>query len=229
MRRIVLLASAVFLGAAAFVTLPATDLSAQTAKNLKCNGCVGKKDLGKKSVTKKAIANKAVTKKAIANQAITSNAIKDGAVSAAKLSDGAVTAAKLSDGAKPGGVAEAEGFGEIVVINDITDAISVSIDAPSDGFALVTASGIFTFEGADAEVGICMVTDGLAMNEEEAVATTVPDDTFAAFAQTRVLSAVAGTNTYRLLCDTDAPADSLGVMSPVITALFVPVDISSNP
>ncbi len=93
--------------------------------------------------------------------------------------------------ATPGGGAEASDFGGAAAINGITVVVSVGIDAPADGFAFVSATGV------------------------------------AAISQTRVLPATKGTNTYRLICDTDAAADSLAIVNPVINALFVPTDISA--
>jgi hypothetical protein len=209
MKRSITLACAFAFACTAFVALPAGETSAQTATNLKCKGCVGKKDLGKKAVRSKNI--------------------KPGAVVNEAIADGAVDAAKLADFAKPAGAAEASDFGGLAIINGITVVVSVSIDAPADGFAFVAASGVVKFEDGvgGEEVGICAVTDGLALDEDNAVATTVPDDTFGAISQTRVFPATKGTNTYRLICDTDAAADTLAIVNPAINALFVPTDISA--
>ena len=74
---------AIFLSVA--LTCAASNVTAQTATNLICNGCVGASD----------IANGAVRSGEIANSSIESADIKDGAVKAQDIANNAITSAKI--------------------------------------------------------------------------------------------------------------------------------------
>jgi|GEM_PF-2623998 len=66
---------------------------AAAAKNLKCKGCVGATDLGKKAVKAKHIDNNAVQTKHIKQNAVTSTQIKNGTIQEADLA----TSARVGD------------------------------------------------------------------------------------------------------------------------------------
>jgi hypothetical protein len=203
MKRSITLACAFAFACTAFVALPAGEASAQTATNLKCKGCVGKKDLGKKVVRSKNI--------------------KPGAVGNEAIADGAIDAAKLADGAKPAGAAETIDEGGSILIDGETVTVSVAITAPADGVALVTGGGFFRFTDAGAAAVGCQVTAGTLFDDDQATGSTgdsADENQLSAVSQSRVLVAAKGINTYNFVCATEGIGVNLE--NPTITALFVP-------
>ena len=187
-------------GLAAISAQPAT---AQTARNLKCNGCVSSKD--------------------IKNKSIRTNDIRNNAVNGAKVRNGSLTAIDLGDEA---GLEFAGGEHFEVLTPTAAVIETVTLSAPSSGFVIVHASGGFQFGNTTTiEQGLCSITTGTALdstNQIRAGEHTADAMRWVPFASTRVFSAPAGggSATYNLVC--------LGVGSAVViidtylTALFVP-------
>jgi|GEM_PF-458983 len=209
---------------------------AGAATNLKCNGCVGKSDLGKKSVTtdnikSKAVttgklANRAVTQGKIADEAVTSGKLADKAVTTDKIADGAVTPDHLGDSALPAGVEASE---EPAVVNlnpDPEPVAAATVSAPATGYILATATWLFS--ASVEETGYCYLsaedggTDGPAItaNVEEPAGTNA----IVPAALTRVLAVEEGDTTIYLNCNNERLFDgfSVTVSQVSLTALFVP-------
>ena len=141
---------------ALFAAIPVTNAVAQTASDLNCNACVGKRDIGKKAVVTRAIKKGAVKAKSI----------RDGAIEESKLADGAVTPDKLAEGAKPAGLAFASVLNATVDVEQISKVMTtVEIDAPGAGSVVVIASGIVLFAAGSNLVG-CSLTTGSAFEEQ---------------------------------------------------------------
>ena len=69
------------------------------AKDVKCNGCVGRRDIGNDAVGSGELKNDAVTSGKLGNNAVTRDKIRAGAVGPDEIQDGAVTEPKIQDGA----------------------------------------------------------------------------------------------------------------------------------
>ena len=182
---------------------PNVALSAEVAKDVKCRGCVGARDLGKKSVKKKHIRPNAITSSAIA--------------------DGAVGPDDLADTAKPGGGNFSGDDQDIALTATDTIVRSVTIVAPAAGIAIVNASGygyantiadalarcsITTGNSLDSNAFIYMRMDGTVMNSSDA------------FGATRGFDVAAGSNTYNLVCDGTTGAPHIADTN--MTAIFLP-------
>jgi hypothetical protein len=186
---------------ALFIAIPGGEASAETATNLNCKGCVGKKEIGKKAVTKKAI--------------------KKNSIKAAAIKSGAVTADKLANEAKPTGADsvydEGPNLGAEAVIT------SVEITAPSSGYIIATFSGWLQFTAGDA-IASCNVTTGTTIEnlhyirvEGEAGGPDERDD----IGQTRMFPATEGVNTINLVC-AKIGAGTIAMQNVNMTAFFVP-------
>jgi hypothetical protein len=184
-----------------FISIPGGEASAETATNLNCKGCVGKKEIGKKAVTKKAI--------------------KKNSIKAAAIKSGAVTADKLANEAKPAGADsvydEGPNLGAEAVIT------SVEITAPSSGYIIATFSGWLQFTAGDA-IASCNVTTGTTIEnlhyirvEGEAGGPDERDD----IGQTRMFPATEGVNTINLVC-AKIGAGTIAMQNVNMTAFFVP-------
>lgn len=108
-----------------------------------------------------------------------------------------------------------------------TDTVvrSVSLDAPSAGDVIVTASGYAWFTGAGHDLIRCSITTGtildfgyLTMTNDHGSTLTLNDG--AALALTRGYNVSAGSHTYRLVCD--AYTGTVAVDDTNINALFIP-------
>jgi hypothetical protein len=196
------IAAAVLLTSASL--LAGTGALAQTATNLNCKGCVGKKDLGKNAVTTKAIRK---------------NAIK-----AAKIKDKAITAAKLGNGATPAGYARNGKDGESVDLST-TPAIvvSVALKAPAAGHAVVVGEGALEFNGNGNNAGCSLGSDaaydttiaGIAAGDNNL------ENEYAHVSRTRILPVTAGVNTFNFICKAQN-GEAVRIFNPQISALFVP-------
>jgi hypothetical protein len=204
--------------AAVSVTAPA-----QTATNLKCRGCVGKKDLGKKAVRPKHIKKRAIKSKHIRDSAVQTKAMKDGAVETRKISNGAVTAEKLADTAKPTGVDFALGATSTALTTSTQSIVSTTLTAPVAGYAVVMAQWQFWTQ-ADTAQGFCSVDTVPDHNAQPAVRTQADDMLglihYDAASLTWAFPIPAGDTTFYLNCVRTGA--SMFVANPAITAMFVP-------
>ncbi len=186
-----------------FIAIPGGNATAQTATNLNCKGCVGKKDIGKNAVTRKAI--------------------KKNSIKTATIKSGAVTADKLSDSAKPSGGAFKALDGEAIDLtgNDKTIA-SVDLNAPANGLVVVLAHGFLQFAAQDL-VG-CSISTDEAFDVFSSVQQTgdlpIPDR-YKSISTSRVFAASKGPGTYNFVCVTDGGA-AVQIANVKLTALFVP-------
>jgi hypothetical protein len=195
---------------ALFAAVPVTDAVAQTASNLKCRGCVGKRDLGKKSVVTRTIKKGAVKAKSI----------RDGAIEESKLADGAVTPDKLTDGAKPAGAGFASRLNEGIELGQADTTIeSVQVTAPGNGFVVVIAGGLLVFDGSN-KLG-CSLTTGTTFDDTSGILLSGDTSNERLYARTRIFPATKGTGTYRLVCLKDG-VSSVQMANLEMTALFVP-------
>ncbi len=176
---------------------------AQAATNLKCRGCVGGGDIGKK--------------------AIRSKHIKPNAVDSAAIKDGSVSPADLAANAKPSGAAHAEEAGLDVDLGAaLDDIVSITLNAPSSGFAFVIANWTWNTFTASSSAS-CYLEDtpdtgGLKYAYSEA---DVGDSThYSGGSITQLFPVAAGANTFYLNCKKNG--GNMAVSQPQISALFVP-------
>jgi len=188
----------------------AASAHAQTATNLTCKGCVGKKDIGKNAISKKNIRKGAIRKKHLGKNAVRSTAIRNGTVSARDL----------AETAKPGGADSTEGPSYTALTLAHADVISTTLSAPAAGVAVVSAT--WYFSGTAGDTGRCYLN-------------TTPDTTEGPFvfadadgggsfredaAITRLFEIGKGNTTFYLNCSDDGT--DMGVVYPVVTALYFP-------
>jgi hypothetical protein len=178
---------------------------AETATDLKCKSCVGKKDLGKKAVNSKSIRNKAVTSKKI----------KDGAVTTGKIGTKAVMPDNLHASAKPAGVAYASSPGPLALGGTREVALALTVTAPGPGTLVTTAD--FVVDYGAGSVFSCDLTTGTK---------SVLNDLFGqgsfyvpASLTRPIPVASAGDVTINLLCVSDGGVEIERVN---MTAIFVP-------
>jgi hypothetical protein len=188
-----------------FVSIPGGEASAQTATNLNCKGCVGKKDIGKKAVTKRAIKKNSIKTTAIKN--------------------GAVTADKLADGAKPSGAAyQALDNGATNLTNTEEVIASVNLNAPANGLVVVLAHATLQF--AAQELAYCSIGPDGSFDAGSSITKTgdnsIPNR-FTPISTSRVFPVSSGPGTYNLVCYTDSGA-AVQIQNTKLTALYVPQD-----
>jgi hypothetical protein len=203
------LAIAVVLGASAFATVPSM---AQPAGDVRCNQCVGTRD----------IARNAVSANRIRNNAVGTNKIAPNAVTEGKILDGAVSPSKLSDTAKPAGV-EHEVTSDRNVSATAADIITVTLDAPADGFAVVSSSWYFAMTLANLNATCRLIVQGgsnLGHFRFAQSNNVVGHRDNAAI--TRLFPVTAGPNTFALRCSGNGAAGQNQIRQPVITAIYVP-------
>jgi hypothetical protein len=207
--------AALLISAAFAAALPYGSAHAQTATDLKCKGCVGKKDIGKKAVRTRNLKKNAVKAKSLADGAVTSEKITDSAVTAAKIADGAVTPDHLGDGAKPAGVASAVEPGPIELTGSLETAFSIDVEAPGPGSIFATAD--FYAETAAAIWGCNLVSgDEAGLN---LIYGKGPGPVPTSLTRT-IPVAAAGTVTLNLIC-TEAGGD-VDISNVNLNVLFVP-------
>jgi hypothetical protein len=194
------------LGVAALVaTLAAsmpTGASAETATDLKCKGCVGKKDIGKK--------------------AIRTRNLKKNAVKSKVIKDGSIEPEDLALTAKPTGAADNEpaAFGFMQPLSPTyEDIISTTLTAPTEGYVIAIANWYFYITAAAAFPACVVTTESGSSIGPAAIAGSSAATTVATGSQTRMFEVPAGATTFYLNCS--GPA-STGIVDPHITAMFVP-------
>jgi len=198
-------AHSIALAAAGFLFIAAQggDARAATANNVKCNGCVGAKDIGKKAISKKAIQKEAVAAKAIRK--------------------GAVKANRLHDKAKPAGIAYAEMDDTGVGIGgNETTMLTVELKAPAAGYVRVTAYG--TLEYAAQELVFCSLNTVEAYYDPAAYYATGNSDVenrYKPVAMERLFEVQEGTGTYYYVCRTDG-GNAVQIVNPRLIAEYVP-------
>ena len=196
-----LIAAAIIIAATVFAAGPTY---ADTATNLKCKGCVGARDIGKKSIGSAKIRNNAIDTK--------------------HLKDGSVTPDKLSTPAQPSAASNfyttsLAVYGPGSDITLMTDTVNV----PGDGNLVVMASWRWIFntdegsycsitldsEDFSVERGIrSSSTVGSSLTQSPASMTTVFKDV------------AAGQHVVRLVCATDG-GDEVSMFERGMTTMFV--------
>lgn len=186
---------------AAIIGVGTAPVSAQTAKKLKCKGCVGKKQLGKKAVIE--------------------SRIRDGAVTGAKIRDGSIGPADLAAAAKPTGADSASGEQNAILDGTKEVLRSVTISAPTPGLALVTASG--GFQLGQGTLTACSIS----LDEEIDYTHSIGSQTFGTtamavpFSGTRLFEVPAGNTVFNLVCQRIG-GGSATVFDSTLTAAFIP-------
>lgn len=120
--------------------------SADTATDLRCKGCVGPGDLGKKAVRSKAIKNKAVAPR------------------------------HLADTAKPGGVDFAESVNSNLLDPVLASLISVEIGAPAAGYVTVSSTWYMFATGGNGYASCYITNSEAVGEGPKTVATIVKDE-----------------------------------------------------
>jgi hypothetical protein len=200
---------AVFAVSLVLATFAATGVSvADTATDLKCRGCVGKKDLGKK----------AVRAKNIKRGSVRADHIKPGSLNADHIGLSQISEKHLSDAAKPAGVAAVEnGSVSQIVGEDIIETVTLS--APGRGTIVVTGS--LSISLASNSSVQCAITPESKIGTQFAGASSglasqsIPISTTRAFPVT-----AAGDTSINLICKMSLGAGNSA--QPSLTALFVP-------
>jgi hypothetical protein len=199
---ILLKAAALIIGATlATASLGPVQVHAQTAKNLKCKGCVGKKDLGKKAVRGKHI--------------------KPGQITSAHIGKGAVAPAALSDAAKPSGADASETVVDTDLSPAATDIVlqSVTLTAPGPGMVIATGGLYIDYQGVAGRFS-CTVDTAVAAGGHYVIGESVGDGQVPV-AITRVFAVdAAGNVTVHLLCR-EITGD-VRANNPKLVAWFVP-------
>lgn len=205
---------------AALTVCAAVSASAQTAKDLRCRGCVGKTDIGRKAVTSGKIRNNAVNTFKIMNGAVTESKIGDGAVTGAKIQDGSVGAADLADAVKPAGADSAEGSQTFPISGTPAVVRAVVITAPAAGFVLATASRYFSLDPSS--LTTCSISQNASVDFTHAIEGYAPAGVtlHMPFSGSRLYAVPAGNTAIYLVCSRAGGASI--VYDSVLTALFVP-------
>jgi hypothetical protein len=214
------------------ICLGATGAQALTADDLKCKGCVGKKDLGKKAVKSKHIKNGQVKTKDLRDGAATTDKIGDSAVTTDKIGNAAVTTDKIGNGAITlekidpavplGGAESGAEFvgGEQAVVLTAADTVfrTVDISAPGLGVAIVNASGYFSGDGT----ARCSITTGTSLDFTHLIIADTLNANYMAFAGTRGFDVPVGTTTFNLVCDAATGTPFIGDSN--LIAMFFPTN-----
>lgn len=199
---------------AAFTMQP---VAAQTAKKLKCSGCIKSKQIKNNAIKGTDIKNNAVTGSKIAPDAVDGSKISDGAVNSAIVADESLTAADLGDEA---GVDFVGGF-MILPLDIGVDTVvrSIGVTVPRAGFVILNASGDFSF-GANGLVR-CSLTTGTAIEGSDRLqAGDLADAHSQGFGMTEGFVVPAGTTTFNLVCR--EITDSVTVNDSDLTAIYAP-------
>ncbi len=204
MKRFVVLAS-VWAIAASCLVLGAVPANAQAATDLKCRGCVGKVDLGRKAVKGKSIRRNAVRRRHIA--------------------DRAVDATKLAENATPAAVGSVAASGEIVFDTTVNTVLSQTVTLETSGQLMVTAS--WSTELGPGVGAICGLTfDSTTLDDLQAISTFNPAGagalTFIPGGMVDVYAADAGAHTVRLLCKVAYGGAEATLIAGRMATLYVP-------
>lgn len=186
---------------AASLTPPAA--GAQTATNLKCKGCVGKKDIGRKAVRSKHL--------------------KRNAIDSLRIKDGAVEAVDLAAGAKPAGVAfTGDAPNSVALTGVLQSVLSTTVAAPGPGHVVVSAHWTF-YTNDDFTSGGCYlatepgIADGL---DQFFYSDDVVNAAYVPAGMSRTIDVPAGQTAIHLNCS--ETTGDVSVSNPRMTALFVP-------
>jgi hypothetical protein len=194
------LAISLFALAASLTPLTA---DAQTATNLKCKGCVGKKDIGRKAVRSKHL--------------------KRNAIDSLHIKDGSVEAADLSAEAQPAGVAyTGDTPNSVALTGALESVLSTTIDAPGPGHVVVSAHWTFYTNDDFTSAGCYLATEpGIADGLDQFFySDDVVNAAFVPAGMSRTIDVPGGQTAIHLNC-----SESIGdvsVSNPRMTALFVP-------
>ncbi len=180
----------------AVVTFANQPVLAQTAKKLKCRGCVKSKQLK--------------------NNSIKSQDIRNGAVDGSKVADGSLTAVDLGDEA---GVEFVGGENALFLSLSVNTVVqSVIVTAPRSGFVIVNASGTFNmFAGAAVQ---CSLTTGSVLENDRQFSSNPGNTRTEFFGMTEGFVVPAGTTTFNLVCREDQ--ENVAIVNSDMTAIYVP-------
>ena len=169
---------------------------AQTATDLKCNGCVGKKDIGKNALTSK------------------------------KIADGAVRAEQMAAGARPDAARNAFLEVSFGLSDTGATHRKIEVDLPVRSNLIAFANWQFAIgneEGGDCAITLdtfgFLNTFSNGASENGNINNQVTR--FAMSATGMFHDVPAGEHTVRLFCRAD-PGDHLGILNPSLTVMAVP-------
>jgi hypothetical protein len=194
------LAATLFILATAFAAGPTY---AETATNLKCKGCVGKKELGKKAVRSKNI--------------------KPNAIRSDKIANGSVAPEDLAVTAKPSGGNYSGGNQNMSLTVAPTIVRSVTVNAPANGLVIVNASGYVYTDDAVTTIARCSLTTGTELEADYFIFMKMEGNVSEesdAFGATRGFPVTAGPTTFNLVCD-EFSGDGV-IADTQMTAIYVP-------
>lgn len=174
-----------------------SDAIAQTATNLNCKGCVGAKDLGKKSVRTKTVKPKAIRSKHVAKEQITQD--------------------HLHSTAKPAGL----DFANATAATELTTSevvASTIVSAPGPGAIMAIGSTVTLLSAG--ETIVCGVSTGDTLEAIVNVGSSTTGQNLPLTTSRVVPVAAAGDVTVNLICLPGVGTPTVGPRS--LTALFVP-------
>lgn len=206
------------------IGLPSTEPAfAQTANNLKCRGCVDKRDIGKKAVRSKHIKDGSIKTKDLGAGVVDADKIGNGAITSAHILDRQVEPNDLALDAQPTAAAASESLGDPIAnvgLGVQTVIRTVTIDAPGPGGVVAHFDLVGRALSGDGML-ICAVTTGTTAIGERLVASNIPDDKAATISGTKLFPVSAsGSFTLNVICY--AAMKAVKVSYPSLTLLFVP-------
>jgi hypothetical protein len=195
------------------------------------NGAIASVDIAANAIDSPRIASGAVTSTHIATDAVGSAQIADFSVGTRDVQLGSLNALHVAPESLSSGNIWNEAGGEYASGEQIldlrsTDTVvrSVVIDAPSDGIAIVFASGSVEFMDQFSRDGMaCSITTSSALDFSNLIVATegkVDDQNSMPFSATRGFHISQGLNTYNLVCD--ASLGQVRVRDVSVTAIFLP-------
>jgi len=181
---------------------------AQTATNLKCKGCVGKKELGK--------------------NAVTSKTVRKNAISTKHIKSGAVSVAKLADAALPGAVSNESDYSGSSTVDTTSatspvEVLSDTVVLPAKGYLQVSASWVSNLPfSANGECWVTRNNSRYTLENNIRSSNAAGSDAYVPGGVTAVFGNVSGgQHVLRLLCR-KIGAIGYSVERASLTALFVP-------
>lgn len=186
-------------------TVGEAQAAGEIAKDLRCRGCVGTKDLGRKAVG--------------------ANSIRANAVTSAHIQDGQVGPADLADNAQPVGAnfSSLQGADFTPLPQTSTVVASVTLDLPGAGVVIANASAYAQFVDDPSGVICGIVRQGaqksspgavIAQNHADLDAKRMPVAATAGFVET-----AAGAQTYNLVCLAQQEAE---LHDAILTVVYAP-------
>ena len=203
---------------AIFAIASPSPADAQTATDVKCRGCVGDKDIGKKAVKPKHLKPKAIKSKHIRDNAIQSQHIAPDAVDSTRIKDGTVEADDLAASAKPTGVDWADGDQDLDLVPGGTAVRTVVVSAPTAGYVTVMAA--WHFYGSNPGIAICSLNTEIATDTAHAIIGERTTSDYLPGAAVRTFEVEAGENTFHLVCSVGAGEATVRDSS--MSAIFTP-------